>query len=80
MVHTYKRIGHPTGEARLTAKLKAWQVIEIFYSLEKEEYLASLYNVSRVTIGEIRRKRVWRHLLSGLSNSYKTEKETHEDT
>lgn len=60
-----KRIGvvNTCGETHGFAKLNNKQVLEIFYSKEKLEFLSKKYNVGISCISEIRNKKAWKHLL-----------------
>lgn len=61
------RVAHGTsrrGESHSLAKLKEWQVLEIFASSGSLAKVAAMYGVSKHTVHDIRRGRSWGHLTS----------------
>jgi len=61
-------MGYSQGESHTHAKLTVPQVLEIFYSREKYQWLALEYHVSTATISYIKNKKVWTHLLKDLKD------------
>ena len=62
----YQKTGRRMGEAHHNAKLTVEQVVEIYLSREKQEYLASIYKVRQGTINSIKTGKRWKHLTSKL--------------
>ena len=53
---------HAFGDKNGRRTLNSTQVLEIRASIENQEKMAAKYNVSRVTISDIRRRKSWRHI------------------
>lgn len=55
------------GEKSHTSKLKEYEVLEIFdlanCGLFTQQYIADIYNTSRENVGQIKRKKTWKHVL-----------------
>jgi hypothetical protein len=65
---TYRKTGYIRGEASPLAKLTARQVLEIFQSPDKCEYLSAVYGVSPSLICRIKTGKRWHHLTKQLEN------------
>ena len=63
---TYHKIGLSLGEGHYKSKLTIGQVIEIYQSPDKCEYLALVYSVSVSTISRIKQGHTWTHLTMHL--------------
>jgi hypothetical protein len=63
---TYYKTGLAVGEANRSSKLTNQDVVDIFLSPEKAEYLAAKYSVSKWTIYNIWKRKTWQHLTKHL--------------
>lgn len=76
-VITRHKTGRQVGAANTQAKLGPSQVLEIFLSNEKPDYLAAVYHVDPSAIYRIKTRKTWRHLTKGLaSNDYDRNRNT----
>lgn len=70
----YKKTGFRQGEAHPNVRLTVQQVVAIYLSLDKVDYLAAVYRVSPTAIYNIRKGKTWKHLTSRLQRPIKTGK------
>lgn len=68
ILSTHHKTGYCTGQANEQTTLTPKQVIEIFLSPLKADYLASLHNTSRTTVYRIKKRQSWGHLTKDLQS------------
>lgn len=67
----YHKTGFQQGESHFNVRLSVQQVINIYLSLDKAEYLAAVYNVSPTAIYNIWKGKTWKHLTQRLNRPIK---------
>jgi len=65
-VTSRNKTGYCRGEASQHSVLTTQQVIDIFLSHDKADYLAAKHNIHRTTVYNIWNKRSWSHITSQL--------------
>lgn len=67
----YRKTGFQQGESHFNVRLTVQQVITIYLSLDKAEYLAAVHNVSPTAIYNIWKGKTWNHLTKRLQRPTK---------
>lgn len=66
---TYHKTGYLHGTAHIAASLSISQVVDIFTSHEKADYLAAKHGVGRSTVYRIKKRSIWSHITKDLVSS-----------
>lgn len=67
----YKKTGFQQGEAHFNVRLTVQQVLAIYLSTDKADYLAAVYKVSPTAVYNIWKGKTWKHLTGRLQRPSK---------